>query len=104
MYCIFYQVFNLFFHSILWNIQRKVYISLENEFTKNITKDLYLKIDKLPSKAFEEIGIGEFINRLYTDPDRIMSLLNQMVTLIARSIVAIFAAVLAFSISLILWN
>lgn len=35
---------------------------LEIKFSKNVLKDLYHKITELPAIAFEEIGVGEFIN------------------------------------------
>ena len=79
-----------------------LYNSLEIKFTKNITKDLYKKIDNLPAIAFEDIGVGEFINRLYTDPDRIMELLNKLIKLILRACVALFAVIMAFNISIVL--
>jgi len=101
-YLISYQGLYLLIYSIIMNIRQKIYFTLENEFTKEITKDLYIKIDQLPARAFEEIGVGEFINRLYTDPDRIMSLLNKLINLTVRSFVAIFAVGLAFKISMIL--
>ncbi len=55
---------------------------LEIKFIKSVSKDLYKKIDDLPAKSFEEIGVGEFINRLYTDPDRVMELLAKLIRLI----------------------
>lgn len=87
---------------IIQKPKEMLYNSLEIKFTKNITKDLYRKIDCLPAIAFEDIGVGEFINRLYTDPDRIMSLLSKLIKLILRALVAVFAVIMAFSISIVL--
>lgn len=101
-YLLGYQVVYMLAYSILMAPRQRLYNDLEMEFTKNVTKDLYAKVDKLPARAFEEIGVGEFINRLYNDPDRIMSLLNKIIQLTLRSVVAIFAVILAFSISLVL--
>ena len=42
---------------------------------------MYKKIQNLPSVAFEEIGVGEFVNRLYNDPDRVMELLQKLIKL-----------------------
>ena len=63
---------------------------------------LYKKIDNLPAKAFEDIGVGEFINRLYTDPDRVMELLAKLIKLLCKALVVIAIIILAFSISWIL--
>ena len=88
--------------SILQIPRDKLYNYFEINFMKNISKDLYEKIDKLPSVAFEEIGVGEFVNRLYSDVDRIMSLLNNLIRLICKSFVIVFVVYLSFSISLII--
>ena len=93
---------NILFYSILQIPRDSLYNYLEIKFTKNVSKDLYKKIDSLPAKSFEEIGVGEFINRLYTDPDRIMQLLQKMIRLICRSIVLIVVLVIAFKTSWIL--
>lgn len=85
--------------SILSNPRNKIYNTLQIEFTKNLSKDLYRKIDKLPARAFEEIGVGEFTNRLSHDPEQIISLLNKLINLTLRSFVAVFAVILAFKIS-----
>ena len=79
-----------------------LYNYLEIKFMKNVSKDMYKKIDKLPAIAFEEIGVGEFINRLYTDPDRVMELLAKMIKLICKAFVVVVVFYLAFSISIIL--
>lgn len=97
-----YQLIYILAYSILMAPRQRLYNDLELEFTKNVTKDLYTKVDQLPARAFEGIGVGEFINRLYNDPDRVMSLLNKIIQLALRSVVAIFAVILAFSISLVL--
>ncbi len=80
----------------------RLYNYLEMKFTKNITLDLYNKIDRLPAIAFEEIGVGEYINRLHNDTDRIMSLLSSLIKLICKSLVVIFVIIICFSISLLL--
>lgn len=77
-----------------------MYNYLEIKFTKNVSKDLYTKISNLPAKAYEEIGVGEFINRLYTDPDRVVELLSSLIKLVCKSLVIIFVIGLCFKISL----
>ena len=77
----------------------KIYNYLEIKFIENVSMDLYKKIDCLPAKAFEDIGVGEFINRLYNDPDRVMELLAKLIKLICKALVVVAILILAFSIS-----
>lgn len=77
----------------------KIYNYLEIKFIENVSMDLYKKIDCLPAKAFEDIGAGEFINRLYNDPDRVMELLAKLIKLICKALVVVAILILAFSIS-----
>ena len=101
-YLIIMSSINILFYSILQIPRDSLYNYLEIKFTKNVSKDLYKKIDCLPARSFEEIGVGEFINRLYTDPDRIMQLLQKMIRLICKSIILVVVLVIAFSTSWIL--
>ena len=82
-------------YSFLQIPRDSIYNYLEIKFMKNVSRDLYKKIDKLPAIVFEDIGVGEFINRLYTDPDRVMELLAKLIKLVCRSLV-IIVVVLAF--------
>ena len=70
------------FYAILQIPRDYLYNYLELKFMKNVSLDLYTKLVDLPSVAFEEIGSGEFINRLYTDPDRVMELLAKLIKVI----------------------
>ncbi len=79
-----------------------IYKYLEIKFTKNVVKDLYSKMQDLPSLAFEDIGVGEFINRLTTDPDRIMQLLSKIMKMACRAFVVVLILIIAFSSSIIL--
>ncbi len=99
---ILYGGMDVLFNGIISNIQGRIFIHLENEFIRNATKDLYHKINDLPARAFEEKGVGEFINRICHDPEQIVSLLNQLVRLLSRSISGIVALVFAFSLSIVL--
>ena len=92
----------IFFYTILQIPRDTLYNYLEIKFTKNVSKDLYKKIDMLPAKAFEEIGVGEFINRLYTDPDRIMELLQKLIRLVCKALVVVVVLIVSFKISLLL--
>ena len=92
----------IFCYSILQVLRDKLYNYLEIKFTKNASIDLYNKIGKLPAIAFEDIGVGEYINRLQSDTDRVMTLLNQLIKLTSKSLVVIAVLVISFKISWIL--
>ena len=77
-----------------------LYHYLEKKFMENVNKDLYVKVSDMPAIAFEDIGAGEFINRMYTDPDRILELLEKLIKLTCRLTIAIIIVVISFTISL----
>ena len=101
-YLIIWSSIYIIFYTFLQIPKEKIYNYLSIKFMKNVSFDLYSKINKLPTIAFEDIGVGEFINRLYDDTERIMNLLAQLIKLICQSIVVLFVFVLAFSISIYL--
>lgn len=90
------------FYALLQVPRDYLYNYLEIKFMKQVSRDLYRKIDDLPAIAFEDIGVGEFINRLYTDPDRVIELLSKMVRLICRSFVIVIVLIISFRVSLLL--
>ena len=102
IYLIIWESIWIFFFVILSVPRDMLYNYLEIKFTKNVSKDLYSKISNLPAKAFEEKGVGELINRLYTDPDRVMDLLKSLIRLICKSTVVLLVLGLCFYISGIL--
>ena len=102
IYLLVWTAIYIIFYTFLQVPTQKIYNYLSIKFMRNVSYDLYKKIDNLPSIAFEEIGVGEFVNRLYDDIDRIMTLLAQLVKLICQSIVVIFVFILSFSISIYL--
>lgn len=77
-----------------------IYNKLEKKFMENVNKDLYVKVGDMPAIAFEEIGVGEFINRMYTDPDRILELLNKLIKLSCRLVIAIIIVAISFTVSI----
>ena len=89
-------------YSVLQIPRDKLYNYFEIKFMREVSFDLYKKIDNLPAIAFENIGVGEFINRLYNDTDRVMSLLNSLIKLICKSLVVIVVLGLSFYISIFL--
>lgn len=102
LYLTIWEGIYIFFYTILQIPRDTLHNYLEIKFTKNVSKDLYKKIDMLPAKAFEEIGVGEFINRLYTDPDRIMELLQKLIRLVCKALVVVVVLIVSFKISLLL--
>ena len=79
-----------------------LYNYLENYFMKRVTKDLYHKINNLPAVAFEEMSVGEFVNRMYFEPEKFMELLNKLIRLLCRAIVVIILVFFSFYISWVL--
>ena len=77
-----------------------IYNYLEKKFMENVSKDLYVKVSDMPAIAFEEIGVGEFINRMYTDPDRVLELLNKLIKLTCRLVIAIIIVGISFTVSI----
>ena len=98
-----YEGLHILFYVIFDYPREKLYMDLELNFMKNVSLDMYKKIQNLPSIAFEEIGVGEFINRLYTDPDRVMELLAKMIKMLCRSVVVIIILIMSFKISIVLF-
>ncbi len=97
-----WSIIYIIFYVVLQIPRDKLYNYLEIKFMRDVSFDLYQKIDKLPAIAFEEIATGEFINRLYTDPDRVMELLSKLIKLICKSLVIIILLVICLRISIIL--
>lgn len=92
----------IIFYSILQLPRDYLYNYLEIKFIKNASKDLYKKINNLPAIAFEKIGVGEFINRLYSDTDRVMELLAKLIKLVCKALVVVFVLIISFKVSIIL--
>ena len=88
--------------SVLQVPRDKLYNYFEIKFIREVSHDLYKKINNLPCVAFEDIGVGEYINRLYNDTDRIMSLLNNLIKMLCKSISAIVLLYVTFTISIVL--
>ena len=97
-----YEIMCIVSGSFISSIEMKLYQTLEIEFTKNATKDLYRKIDQLPAVAFEKMGVGEFVNRIVQDPGQVLQLLRNLITLALRSVVAFIVVVVSFSMSIVL--
>lgn len=100
VYLILYDGLYLIAYSLLQIPKDYLYNYMEINFIKDVTKDMYDKYQDLPSIAFEEAGVGELINRLYSDPDRIMELLTRIIKLICKAITLGFVIIISFSVSI----
>lgn len=101
-YLAIWEALHILFYSILAVPRDYIYNYLEIKFNKNVIKDLYSKVTDLPAIAFEDIGVGEFINRMVTDPDRVMELLSKLIKMTCRATVVLFVVFITFKTSLIL--
>lgn len=102
IYLICWQSIHILIYSILSTPRDLLYNYLEIKFNKNVIKDLYHKITDLPAIAFEEIGVGEFINRMNDDPHRVMELLAKLIKMSCRALIVLVVIIISFSISFIL--
>ena len=96
------EISHIFFFSLLSMPRDNIYNYLEIKFSKNVLKDLYKKITEMPAIAYEDVGVGEFINKMTTDPERVMELLGRLVKMTCRAIVVVLILYLAFRTSYIL--
>lgn len=101
-YVLYYIGIYIFFYSILSTPRELLYNSLQQRFSRNIQKDLYKKISDLPAIAFEDIGVGEFVNRLTNDSGTVLELLAKLIRMICRSLVIIVVFVIAYSVHYVL--
>lgn len=93
---------NLLFNNVL-TIPKDIYHNyLELKFMNIVSKDLFKKVLDLPTKAFEELSVGEITNRIYSDPDRIMELLNHLIRLATRLITVIVVVFISIKVSIII--
>lgn len=99
---ILYVGINIIFYSILSIPRDLLYNYLELKFSRNVQKDLYRKMSDLPAVAFEEIGVGEYINRLISDAERVMELLARLIRMICKALVVVVVLIIAFKTHLIL--
>lgn len=75
---------------------------LELKFMNNVSKDLFAKVLNLPTKAFEDLSVGELTNRIYSDPDRIMDLFSRLIKLASRLIMVIIIIVISLKVSYVI--
>jgi len=102
LYLFIWESLYIVFFSILGIPRENLYNYLEIKFNKNIIKDLYKKITDLPAIAHEEIGVGEFINRMVSDPERVMELLSKLIKMTFRILATIVIIFIIFGTSIYL--
>lgn len=90
----------IFAYCIAQVIRDYLYNSLEVKFVNNVTKDMYHKYQNMPAIAFEEMGVGELINRLSSDTDRVMELLARIIRMACKFSVVIFVIFISFYVSI----
>lgn len=102
LYLSIWESLYIVFFSILGIPRESLYNYLEIKFNKKVIKDLYKKITDLPAIAHEEIGVGEFINRMVSDPERVMELLSKLIKMTFRILAVIVIILIIFSTSIYL--
>lgn len=102
LYLFIWESLYIVFFSILGIPRENLYNYLEIKFNKNIIKDLYKKITNLPAIAHEEIGVGEFINRMVSDPERVMELLSKLIKMTFRILATVVIIFIIFGTSIYL--
>lgn len=100
LYLIGYESLYIIAYSVLQIPKDMIYNYLELSFVQNVSKDMYTKYQNLPAIAFEEAGVGELINRLSSDPERIVDILSRLVKLVCKLGVVIVVIAISFSVSI----
>lgn len=81
-------------------LQSSLYVRLNEKIVFDIKKDMFQKIVNLPTKAFDDIRIGEFISRLNGDAGAIANIITQQfVNLIIDILKVVVIGVIIFKIS-----
>ena len=99
-YLVLYFLGYIIVYGVLLIPKTILYNKLQMKFINKVCKDMYDKYQNLPAIAFEQTGVGELINRLSSDPDRVLDLLNQLVKMILKIIMALIIVVVSFKISI----
>ncbi len=80
-------------------VKNYIYNLLEIKFIKNVTKEIYHKYQNLPAIALEEMGVGELVNRLSSDTDRIIDLLSRIINIACQFAMIFFIIAISFKVS-----
>lgn len=79
-----------------------LYKKLEINFIKKFQTDLYSKTLNLPAVAYERLGSGEIVNRVFNDPKTVTDILGSFVALFSKFICTILIFIYMINISIIL--
>lgn len=90
------------FYGLLEIPREFLYQDLEIKFIKRVSFDLYKKIDDLPARAFEEMGVGELTNRLNGDTSCVIELLVYLIRMLVKLLLVLAIFIFAFFISWVL--
>ena len=74
---------------------RYLQAKLERIIIKDIQIDLFGKVIHFPAVAFEEHGVGEYVNRIYHDTDQLLNNFTKFVSLIG-SLISVLVIVIVF--------
>ncbi len=74
---------------------RYLQAKLERIIIKDIQIDLFGKVIHFPVVAFEEHGVGEYVNRIYHDTDQLLNNFTKFVSLIG-SLISVLVIVIVF--------
>ena len=99
-YLVLYFLGYIIVYGVLLIPKSILYNKLQMAFINKVCKDMYDKYQNLPAIAFEKAGVGELINRLSSDPDRVLDLFNQLVKMILKIIMALIIVIISFKISI----
>ena len=82
-------------------LQSSLYVRLNEKIVFDIKKDMFQKIVNLPTKAFDDMRIGEFMSRLNGDAGVIAGILTQQfVSMIIDVLKVLIVGVIIFKINL----
>lgn len=101
-YLIVWGAIYIIVYSVITFIRDKIYFSLETVFQERVAKSLYKKVMDLKVIAFEEMGVGEFTNRVYHDPDKVIELLARLIKMLCKLIAGIIIMIILFKTSIII--
>lgn len=79
-----------------------LYKRIEISFIKKFQTDLYNKTLNLPAIAYEKLGSGEIVNRVFNDPKTVTETLGTFVNLFSKFVCTILIFIYMINISIIL--
>lgn len=88
---------------ILSFIETYLFTSIDSNIVYDLKNDMYKSILELPSKAFDEIRVGEFISRLQNDTSSLANIITEkFLNCVINVLKVIIIGILVFNINFIL--